>query len=347
LQDVLTWDTPATYASGAGPNNTFYEGLAPNNTAAGAITTRLDNTAGARYTEAKYIIAGAGANTGFLIDVKIPLSQFKDTILGIDHDLYFNGNQLTIQLIFNRLSNFAWLGTSGTNPTTGAAAAVAVDPGNAANICAIVNPYIWMAVEQNKDIQEIIIKKCQSKEGLSFKVPWLYCQSQAIGGGGNNPQVFWNASQGSHVKKNYWSVYPTTPATPNLIYDKSNLGGAKISQFQTFVNSIAVQQQPLIPANGDDFLYRRDQLRGSEIQSLNEFLYNWSYIEDFTAIDKKKLMQYLWPDVPEDNLIDGLPMGADQIQYMIQSTSLSNLTNYFFTVFQREVRIGDGQITII
>jgi hypothetical protein len=48
LQDVLTWDTPATYAAGAGPNSSFYEGLAPNNAAAGNLAIRLDNTASAR-----------------------------------------------------------------------------------------------------------------------------------------------------------------------------------------------------------------------------------------------------------------------------------------------------------
>jgi hypothetical protein len=295
----------------------------------------------------KYAISGGTANTGFLIDVKIPLSQFKETILGVDHDLWFNGNQLTIQLIFNRLSNFRWLSTNATNPSVGAAAFVAVDPGNTANICSVVNPYIWMAVEQNKDIQDLIVKRCQSKEGLAFKIPWLYSQSQLIGAGGNNPQVFWNASQGSHVMRNYWSVYPTSPATPNLVYDKNNLSGAKITQFQTFINSIAIQQQPLVPANGDDFLYNRNPLRTSDIQSLSEFLYNWSYIEDFTSAEKRKLGKYLWPEVPEDNLIDGLPLGSEQMQYMIQSTSAVNLTNYFFTVFLREVRIGDGQITIL
>ncbi len=92
-------------------------------------------------------------------------------------------------------------------------------------------------------------------------------------------------------------------------------------------------------------MYMREKLRKSNMLSFNEYLYNWSYVENFTG-DDKKFLKTLYPEVSEENLIDGLPL-VGQLTYNVISTSVVNLTNYFFTIFQREIRITKTGIFII
>jgi hypothetical protein len=344
LQDTLTLDSVAPYTVANTPNGSFYEGtLCPNNAAAGAATVRLDNTSAARYTEAKYFVA-SGSNADMYLDVAIPFQNIYDTILSVDKDMMWKTN-LNINITFNSLAKIAWLSTSGSNPTSGAAPALAVDAGGES--AAIINPYIWLAVQKNEELNKIIGDKVNSKEGYKFPIPWVTSSQVSIAAGANNPQVFLNPGLGSHVKKIIWGVYPQNPATPNLYYDKNNLAGAKISQFRTNINNIPIQLTPFVPANGDDWLACRDKLRGSEMQSFNEYLYNWSYQDDFTCLPRKDLYSTIYPDIPYDNLIDGLPLlDQQQILYNVISTSAVALTNYFFIVSTKHVTLADGVVTV-
>ncbi len=201
-----------------------------------------------------------------------------------------------------------------------------------------------VVIEQNPTICKEIMEKCASDSGLNFKVDYPFEWNQSISSGGNNINTFYNSGQRSHIKKIYWSTYPTG-ATYNLIYDKSDLAAAKITQFQTFINGIAVQQFSFVPLNGDDYLYMREKLRESNILSFNEYLYNWCWVEDFLG-DDKEFIKTLYPDLPEENLIDDLPL-VGQVTYQVISISATNLTNYFFTIFQRQVRINKAGISIM
>lgn len=335
--EVQASDAAVPYTVAGTPNGTIFEGLNPNVAAAGAFATRLDNTSANRAQESQYMLATAAANSVMLVDFKISFSKFVDTVLAVDHDLYWKGENLTVTFYWNNLSDYVWLGTSGTNPTTGAAAAVGP--------ASINNPYMLVAIQKNPEITKSIMEKCTSSDGLTIKIPFTYQFNNTIPAGGNNLQVYYNSGQGSHVKKIWWCPYPTTPATPNLVYDKSDLASAKITQFQTQINGINIQQFPFIPTAGDDFLFLRESLRHSDILSLNEHLYNWSWCEDFTEWKTSKIKE-LWPEVPDDNLIDGLPL-IGNVQYNIISTSVANLNNYLFTVFLREVRISGANITLI
>lgn len=332
--DVATYDSPIPYA--ANPNGTMFEGLIPNATSTALV--RLDNTNSVKVTESKYVMSSVTADTALKLDVSIPLSAFKDTLFAVDHDLYWKGSNFTIEFTLNALGAYCWMGTSATNPSTGAAA-LAVTAG-----ASITNVRMDVAIQQNPDISKGIKETCLSAQGLTLKVPYVYNTQQSNAAGGNNLQAFWNEGQGSHVKKVYWAAYPTTPATPNLIYDKSNLAGVKISDFQTQINGMSVQQQPYIPANGDDFKFIRERLIGSDILSLNEYLYNWCWVDDFTY-DKVKY-EDRWNDVPKDNFIEGIPL-KDKVQYNIISTSGTALTNYLCTVFLKELRISGENITIV
>jgi hypothetical protein len=334
FDDVQGWDAAIT-ATGA--PTTFFEGLAPSNFPT-AINARLDNSSIAKMgMESLYVMQGA-TNAVTNWNFKIGFDKFVDTVLAVDHDLYWNSN-LTVTIYWNNLARYCWLSTSATNPSTGAAA-LAVEAG-----AAISGPYIMLAIQRNELIKREIMEKCMSQNGLSIKIPYIYSQVLSIDAGGNNLQAYYNSGQGSHIKKIWWTCYQRTPATPNLVYDKDNRAFAKISQYQSQLNGVNIQQNPIVPTSGDGYLIERDTLRGSSILSFNEFLYNWSYCENFCE-DNYQFLRTLFPEVPEENLIDGLPLLGGQVQYNIISTSVINVTNVLFTVFLRNLRISGEIISL-
>lgn len=334
FDDVQTWDCAQTYAN-AGAGTSFFEGLVPSNFPT-ATNVRLDNSAMVKPgQESQYITAG-GANAATYFDFKIGFDKFVDTILALDHDLFWN-TQLTITIYWNPLSKYTWMSTSATNPTTGAAA-LPVTAG-----AAIMTPYILVALQQNDIIKADIMNKCKSQSGLSIKIPFIYQQATPVNTGGNNITLYLNPGQGQYLQKIYWTAYPQGPAV-NLYYDKNNLALAKITQYQTQLNGSNIQQYQIVPTSGDDFLTVRNSLRGSDTLSFNEFLYNWVHEENFCE-ENYQFLKTLFPEVPEDNLVDGIPMVAP-LQYNVISVCAVNVMNVFFSVFLKTLRISGEIITL-
>ena len=261
--------------------------------------------------------------------------MFTDTFLALNHDIYCGGNNLIITVYWNPLASYVWLETNATNPATGATALTTTGS-------QIQTPFMYVALGQNPDINRSLVEKSTSPSGFKLTVPYVYMWQQSIAAGGNNITAQYTSGLGQRLKRIWWSIYPQSPATPNLSYDKNNLAGStKITQFQTFINSIPVQQQSFVPQVGDDFLYQKDKLKSTAIQSYNEHLYNFVWCEDFTAESCFKLYKELFSEVPKDNFIDGFPLTLTTLMnYNIQSTFSANLNNYLFSVCERELHIA-------
>jgi len=336
FSDVQTWDPAQTYAN-ARTGTTFFEGLIPSNFPA-ATGVRLDNSAMIKPgKESQWVCAGS-VNAAEYLDFKIGFDKFVDTILAVNHDLYWNAN-LTVTIYWNPLNRYTWMSTFATNPTTGAAF-LPITAG-----VAIQNPYLIIPIQDNKIIQKDIKERCMNQGGLTLKIPYIYQQATSINAGGNNFQIYFNSGQGNYLQKIHWTAYPQTPAIPNLTYDKNNLALAKITQYYTQLNGENIQQNIIIPTFADSFLMNRNVLRGSDTLSFNEFLYNWSHVENFCE-ENYKFLKDLFPEVPKDNLVDGIPM-LNQIQYNIVSNSAVNLINVMFSVFLRTLRISGENITLM
>jgi hypothetical protein len=334
LEDVLTWDTVSPYTA-AGAGTSFFEGLSPSN-ATLSNSVRLDNTAMVKPgMECEYVVAGA-ANSATYVDCKIGMDKIHDTILALNRDTYWRGEILVLQVLFNNLNNICYLGTSGTNPTTGAAVATGA--------AQIMNPYFYLAVEVDPAIQQAIITKFSSAEGASFKTGYVYRNSLSLPQGGNNLQITYNSGQGSHIKKIYWGVY-TTGAATNFVYDHSNLANARITSFQTLINTKPIQNFLFSPAAGDDWILYRNKTRSRDILSFNEYLYNWCYCDDFTS--DRSILNTVYPDIPTGNIVDGIPLMHGEIIYQVNASSAAALTNYVFTIIQREIKVNAEGVSIM
>ena len=171
----------------------------------------------------------------FYLDVKFKLDKFIDTVLAMNHNSYYAGNNLTITITFAPLSRYCWSGTSNANPNTGAVA-------SAVN-ATITAPYLLLAVKKNEAIVRDIVACCNSQADMTYRIPFVRFSKQPILQGVNSVTAQWTSLMGKYLQKVCLGVYATNPATPNLVFNKSNLADAKLTLIQSKVNDIPIQQQ--------------------------------------------------------------------------------------------------------
>jgi hypothetical protein len=130
----------------------------------------------------------------------------------------------------------------------------------------------------------------------------------------------------------------------NNNYNKSNIAGAIVTTFNTYMNGNQLQPGVITPIRGDDYQRAKDRIRGSAITTSNEYYYNWCYVEDFTS--GKKLYC-----TDEDQMdIDGLKLSGEEILYYINATINANnsntpLNHVYYYVTQKQLDIGETMIT--
>jgi len=76
--------------------------------------------------------------------------------------------------------------------------------------------------------------------------------------------------------------------------------------------------------------------------SLNDYLYNYSYVEDFTEDRMLNLKPELFPDIPNENLIDGVSLTNANLQYTFSAQTTGNLVGYVFYECLKEVTLKSG-----
>jgi len=139
-----------------------------------------------------------------------------------------------------------------------------------------------------------------------------------------------------------------------VLYNKSNATanaggiatgyGTNISAFTTYLNSVMLQYQQLVCANGDDYIFQKPYLEGSSVVSMNDYYNNWFWAEHFTGLNKVFLKD-LFPDLDENNLVLGIPLSDQQITYQFNGTSNAALNSWVFFVTQRTVRIDGSNVS--
>ena len=111
-------------------------------------------------------VEGDGNGAGNLVgNFIINLSEFKNTIMGLNKDLYFNGEIMMIRFVWGPATKVYFTGNSGTDPTSVPVAA-------AASI-AVSNIALYLALENNQEIVNQIMSKCSSPDGLKVIVPYV------------------------------------------------------------------------------------------------------------------------------------------------------------------------------
>ena len=118
---------------------------------------------------------------------------------------------------------------------------------------------------------------------------------------------------------------------------------AKVLSFHTTINNTRISQYNYVCSVADDWIVKKDKLKGSCIFTANEYYYNFTWIEDFTDTSP---MNKTPQAVSEFNVDEGLDLNTEVI-YGIQAYCADvNLTHHIFAVTQKTLKIAAGGITL-
>jgi len=261
------------------------------------------------------------------LDVSIPLSCFKQTILATNKQLYFPGN-VVVQIYWASCDSYAFAadGADATIPTP------QTNPVSLATPINITNIRLDLAVEQNLNVISQIINMVKSGEGLTMNIPYpsvvrTNITSQSI----HSYSLQLTRAYGNKILAIINSPFYAGSAV-NLIGDHV-VGG--ITQYNSFLNNVAIKSPSgFTISQGQDYFGNRTYLKDSVIQSLPEYrLQHYCLIDSFFG-------EKSFTDL-DASMVDGLDVGTTNSTYNLTANLSSSLSYNWITII-----IGQKQLTI-
>lgn len=273
----------------------------------GVITTGTDCAASQNYLEQQHLqIAPYGA-LAVNVSRYLPLSCFKDTLLGMDKDLVFGTDQY-LRLYSNYTTRMGFQTTSPATPCL--AANNTYLTGN----MTVSNVFLYVCIEENLDIRNSLLQHLASGK-IKLSIPYTWCQRYGIAGGSasGNPTLTITKSLGRGLKRIMLVPCNALEFTEKA-FDHNNTNGCKINQLQCtmdgrplsdFVLNIYNPNSSINPASqwntppqsfADDWREAQVWQPGSCILSYPHYQSQWAYI-----------LQWGIPPVDGDGKEAGLP----------------------------------------
>jgi hypothetical protein len=219
-----------------------------------------------------------------------------------------------------------------------------------------------LAVETNNELAEMV-KNQVATSGLSYLIPYVQSFKNNNSGTSQTISIQVTSGNGRSLMKVYHALYnsqeqldtmydhantpynPTNPVNPDAAGAPIN---QKVVQYYTQLNGTRVQNLTLdcyFTGPFTDYMYHREQLRGSVLNDLNIYQYNWFHCDDFSDFG---------PKYDQDNkteLIAGIPMTAAPLTWaflgtVMRSTANNVFQHYTWMVFIKKLTIQLGQVTV-
>jgi hypothetical protein len=327
LDDFLTQDITEGLArtEGAPSANIFppTAALPVNNVYTGAAATSLTSLDA---DDARYAVIGAD-NLATVVARSVPLSCFTGTALGMDRDMIFP-QDMYIRIQVAPSNKVGFYATSATNASTGAAP-LATQP-------VISNLFLQLATQVDPVLEASVRAKFLAG-GMSFLIPYVYGWRNSTAAGTASIQIQLNNQYGKLLKRLLHVPFAASEAL-NVAYDHQNMNGAKIIQYQTFLDSQPLQDSQLSclqPVSGgargmDDWREHRGLVRGSTLTGSGAYYLNWFHCDSFSSPKRGKVL------LPESNILEGLDLSMPR-SWTITANTVGALTHYTFGTFVREV----------
>jgi hypothetical protein len=272
------------------------------------------------------------------------LAGVTNTILAMDRDQYFGPDNMYLRINTAVQSKVAY-----------SAAAINLPAGTPANLAAnsvLKNIYLYLAIEKDQLIIDSLLAKYASGN-LKYQIPYTTSFRNAVGSGASTVQINLNAQYGKKLKRVLTTFFNanelTGGASSNLAYDHHNWNAAKVTSYQTYLDSMPLQDSILACAqpttdtagiaagtagvmNMDDWKENKANCKGSALRNAMDYQLHWFHADKFYEKNEHS-------NIPEDNIDEGLSL-AETRSWSIQSTNVAALTNYTFCSFVRDILIS-------
>jgi len=261
------------------------------------------------FSRRQFYIGAANAKT--CIDVSIPLSAFKMSILSSDK-LYYTPSNLTMDVYFSANNDYSFLATSATDPTDNVA--------SLGTAIAISNLSLSLAGEANLAITSKLIDTVMTK-GLSLPFAYPTVTRQVLAGATSQSyQLSITKGYGSRILAFYTVPYENGAVNVRNVHYRHD-----ITQYNTFLNNVPIKRPQGFDclASEDYMLANKALLDKSVIQTLGEYiLAEWVHIDAYTG---ERPMHTV-----DQHQVDGLDIGSSPATWSIQ-VSQANATALNYT----------------
>ena len=203
----------------------------------------------------------------------------------------------------------------------------------------ISNLNLSLAVEKNQVLANQIMNQVMTK-GMNILVDCVQGYTKSITGARHTIDHTFSRADGRTLKKVYSIPYLGSSTTQcnyfNHHYDQA---AHVITNMYTALNNQRLQQFNMVTADGDEYMVMKDKLKGSVIQTKDQFLSYYFFVDSF---DNLRLHDR------EPNVVNGLSLEKDQ-KYDVVATAESGTVSrewYIFAVCQRMLMIGPDEIRL-
>lgn len=294
------------------------------------------------YVEPAYWNVGA-LSTAVSYQVLLPLKNISETIFSLDKNLYFGGQLTYLKLFFGPLSKICYQSSSNANPSAGAPIGYSTSDTTGP---AITNLQLMLNVEVDPDISNEIMGRVNSS-GISMIIPYPISYKNSNNGNTQNINIQFDVGNGRMLNKIIHSVFNVNESLDTM-YDNANnpqgLGSLQLQktlQYYTQLNSKRLQNITLDCQTAGlytDYMFHRNQLRGSVLLDRNVYQWNWHHADVFDNYGPA----YQQDNLTNNELISGIAMGDQKAltwQFNGQSMTSAQYQHYTYAIFSRKLTI--------
>jgi len=290
-------------------------------TAGDDISVVMDNV--------KHILQTGSAVDGF-INVKLPLSMFKSTIMAVNKNLYFSGETLNFSIYWAPINSYAWQSTL-SNPATLTALSSPTQ-------IVMTNLSMYIQVEQNAYLTQKLISKV-NEEGMTLPIPVIWSSKQNITNSTQHSITLnITKSHGNSLMWVAWSPFSQTETNSNLCKSHTTF---ELSQYQTLLNQIPILTNSPI-STSDLYLYNSYNLENSVIQSASAYNNIFTHFDNFSGMPLCHL---------QDNLTkqNGIDLTRETQQYQLNAiyTPSATRNHYIFFCCQKQLVMTRNGVMLV
>lgn len=255
------------------------------------------------------------ANNDVYLEVSIPLSAFKLSVLASEKLMYCPSN-LVLQVYFAPINNFAFVVTdAATDFTTGLAAV--------GTTVTITNISLSLCNEGNLAIVSQVINKVMTS-GISLPIAYPTVTRQVIASSSaHSYQLSLTRGYGQRILALVTGFFSNVNTTSQA----NQHARGNLTTYNTFLNNVAIKSQSGFDARlSQDFIIaNREYLEDSVIQTLGEYVVGeWVHIDSFFGEKPIK-------DV-DQHVVDGLDVGAQSSTWQVQANMSADIAYNWNTI---------------
>ena len=306
----------------------------------------LSTDIGTPYMGIRKLFVSSAVATANALAFEFELGSIQASICDLEQLLYFAGEQLLISFYFAPVSRFAWGGTSASVPSTNVIPAT----GN----WSVNNLALYLYTEQNIGVSTALVEKVM-RSGLSIPFPYAFISRNSVSSGS------WAVTQqltrgfGSKLLFVATSIFnPTESGNTAQDHSVSGLLGATNGQYtslnyNSYIDNVAILTNNNIQfintnagtQSGEHWLYNKEHLKGSSINSLINYNVDFCHIDSFI---NDSLCSADW------TAIDGLSLDAmHQFSFVSYGSSSNSVTNNVYIIFvcQKTLTLSPSGVQIV